>query len=164
MRRTPKCILFIDATSGSWVAYTQFINYREEIRVILCAELSKIHPGDEWMHVYLLSRLVDHINKIFCTITLVQTSSIHVTWLYSPQLICCRCANVIRTCIDMFGSWLYLSRHRQPPRLPAANVVLLSSWRWNMMLATLWGVWDPSFCDFCLLFDLILCRLSWWLF
>jgi hypothetical protein len=46
-RRTPKSILFIDATSGSQVAYTSIINYKAEIPVILCAELDELDPGNE---------------------------------------------------------------------------------------------------------------------
>jgi hypothetical protein len=65
MRRTLKCIGFIDNKSCSREAYTLIMNYRREIPVALWSELSELDSADQQIHVYLLSRLVDHQIQYF---------------------------------------------------------------------------------------------------
>jgi hypothetical protein len=46
-RRTPKFILFFDATSGIKMAHTLIMNYRAKTSVILCPEIRELDPGNE---------------------------------------------------------------------------------------------------------------------
>jgi hypothetical protein len=64
-RRTPKFILFFDATSSIQMAHTLIMNYRAKISVILCPEIRELDPGNESILVYLLSHLVAHIKLYF---------------------------------------------------------------------------------------------------
>ena len=64
-RRTPIFILFINATSGMWVAYRQIMNDRAKIQVAICAEPSKLHRAYDQIHVHLLSQLLGHIEICF---------------------------------------------------------------------------------------------------
>ena len=64
-RRTPRLIVFFDATSGTWAAYGRIMNLRAKIQVVICAELSKLDCGYEQIHVHLLSRLIDHLEQYF---------------------------------------------------------------------------------------------------
>jgi hypothetical protein len=60
-RRTPEYIVFFNATSGVRMAYRQIINFTAKIKIIICAEPSKLGHAHEQIHVHLISRLVGHL-------------------------------------------------------------------------------------------------------
>ena len=64
-RRTPKYIVFLDATSGAQAVYRWIMNDRTKIQVVICAELSEFGRAYEQIHVHLISRLLGHIKIYF---------------------------------------------------------------------------------------------------
>ena len=64
-RRTPKNIVFLNATTRARVVYECVMNLRAKILVVICAKLSKMGCVYEQIHVHLLSRLLEHIQIYF---------------------------------------------------------------------------------------------------
>jgi len=60
-KRTPKYIVFLDDTSRARAMYSQNMNDRTQIQVVICAELSKFGHAEEQIHVHLISQRLEHI-------------------------------------------------------------------------------------------------------